>query len=65
LSKLTFNFCGIDAVEDLDLIVNDIKMPVTPEITENTQDVPGMVGKLFFGNNYGQKIFEIDITIKS
>lgn len=40
-------------------------MPITPEITENTQDVPGMLGKVFLGNSYGQKIFEIDITIKA
>ncbi|WP_310360085.1 distal tail protein Dit [Neobacillus drentensis] len=60
---LTFNFCGVDAVDDLGLIVNSIKRPVTPEITENTQDVPGMVGKIFLGNSYGQKFFQIDITL--
>jgi predicted phage tail component-like protein len=63
LSQQTFNFCGLDAINDLDLIVNSIRYPVTPEITENTQDVPGMVGKIFLGNSYGQKIFQIDITI--
>lgn len=65
MSLLTFNFCGVDAVADLDLIVNEIRIPVAPEITENTQDIPGMVGKLFLGNSYGQKSFEIDVTIKA
>jgi predicted phage tail component-like protein len=65
LSQLTFNFCEVDAVTDLDLIVNDIKMPITPEITENNQTIPGMVGNLFLGNSYGKKVFEIDITIKA
>ncbi|MEK5524147.1 distal tail protein Dit [Heyndrickxia sp. FSL W8-0423] len=59
----TFNFCGVDSKQDLDIIVNEIKKPVTPEITENVQDVPGMVGKIFMGNSYGQKIWEILITI--
>ncbi|KYC94361.1 hypothetical protein B4102_3582 [Heyndrickxia sporothermodurans] len=63
MSLLTFNFCGVDAVNDLGLIVNSIRRPVTPEITENTQDVPGMIGKIFMGNSYGQKQFQIDITI--
>jgi predicted phage tail component-like protein len=65
MSLLTFNFCGVDAVADLDLIVNDIRMPVTPEITENVQQVPGMVGAVFLGNTYGQKVFEIEVTIKA
>lgn len=65
MNILTFNFCEVDAVTDLDIIVNDIKKPVTPTITENIQDVPGMVGKVFLGNSYGQKIFDILITIKA
>lgn len=65
MTEITFNFCGVDSRQDLDLIVNQIKRPILPEVTENTQDVPGMVGKIFLGNSYGQKIFEIDITIKA
>lgn len=65
MSLLTFNFCGFDAVNDLDLIVNDIRAPITPEISENVQDIPGMVGKGFLGNSYGQLKYEIDITIKA
>ena len=65
MSLLTFNFCGVDAVTELGLIVNNIRMPITPEINEATQDVPGMLGKVFLGNSYGQKIFEIDVTIKA
>jgi predicted phage tail component-like protein len=55
----------VDAVTELGLIVNDIRTPVTPEISEVTQDVPGMIGKVYLGNSYGQKIFEIDVTIKA
>ncbi|MGC4375932.1 distal tail protein Dit [Fictibacillus sp. Mic-4] len=60
----TFNFCGVDS-KDLGLIVNEVKKPVTPEIKENTQDVPGMLGEIFLGNSYGQKTFEITVTIKA
>lgn len=65
MSLLTFNFSGVDAIEDLDLIVSSIRVPVVPEISESTQDVPGMVGKIFLGNSYGQKKFEIDVIIKA
>lgn len=65
MSLLTFSFCGVDAVVDLDLIVNDISIPVAPEISESTQDVPGMVGKIFLGNSYGQRVFDIEVTIKA
>ena len=65
MDRLTCIFCGVDFVEDLGLIVNDIKRPVTPEISENVQDVPGMVGKIYLGNSYGQLEFEISITIKA
>ncbi|MGE6611866.1 distal tail protein Dit [Peribacillus sp. NPDC076916] len=58
-------FCGIDLEKEIGLIINEIKRPVTPEITETTQDVPGMVGSLFLGNNYGQRVFDIEITIKA
>lgn len=65
MSQLTFNFCGADAIEDFDLLVNQIRMPVTPEISETVQDIPGMVGKIFLGNSYGQKIIPIEVTIKA
>lgn len=59
----TFNFGGLDSKDDLGVIVNDIRKSIGPEITENVQDVPGMVGKIFLGNSYGQRVDEIDITI--
>lgn len=65
MSQLTFNFCGADAIVDLDLLVNDITIPIVPEVSENVQDVPGMVGKIFLGNSYGQKVFKIVVTIKA
>jgi predicted phage tail component-like protein len=48
---------------NLSLIVNDIRRNVTPTITENTQNIPGMVGELFLGNSYGKRIFDIDVTL--
>lgn len=63
MTLLTFNYCGLDAVNDMGLIVNFISAPVVPEVTENTQEVPGMIGKLYLGNSYGQKIYEIEVTI--
>lgn len=63
MSNFGFNFCDVNVVEELGLIVNSVKFPITPEITENTQDVPGMYGKINLGNSYGQKVFQIDITI--
>ncbi|WP_262120296.1 distal tail protein Dit [Bacillus subtilis] len=65
MNEVTFNFCGFNSNTDLDLIVNDIKRNVGPEISENVQDVPGMMGKIFQGNSYGQRVFEIDVTIKA
>lgn len=65
MNEVTFNFCGFNSNTDLDLIVNDIKRNVGPEISENVQDVPGMMGKIFQGNSYGQRVFEIDATIKA
>lgn len=59
----TFNFGGLDSKNDLGVIVNDIRKSIGPEITENVQDVPGMVGKIFLGNSYGQRVDEIDIII--
>lgn len=65
MSLINFIFSGVDAVNDLGLIVNDIKAPVTPTISETTQEIPGMVGSLFLGNSYGQKIYNIDVTIRA
>lgn len=63
MDEITFNYCGFNSSKDLSLIVNDIKRSVAPEITENVQDVPGMIGKINLGNSYGQLIFNIDVTI--
>ncbi|MFX3618748.1 MAG: distal tail protein Dit [Sporolactobacillus sp.] len=60
---IEFNFCGLDAYEDLNLIVNEVHDPVGPSITENAQTVPGMVGNIFQGNTYGSKQIDIDVTI--
>lgn len=58
-----FNFCGLFSGDDLGIIVNDIRRPIGPTITENVQEIPGMTGNLFQGNSYSSKSIEIDITI--
>ncbi|GGH83528.1 putative phage tail component-like protein [Pullulanibacillus pueri] len=61
----TFNFNGVESYDDLSLIVNDIRFPFVGSITEKTQDVPGMIGNLFFGNKISSAPIEIDITIEA
>jgi predicted phage tail component-like protein len=65
MSEVTFNFCGVDSKRDLSLIVNNVNRPVTPEITENVQSVPGMLGSIFQTNSYGQKVITVDVTLKA
>ncbi|PJN90547.1 distal tail protein Dit [Bacillus sp. mrc49] len=63
--EITFNFCGIDSDRELNLIVNEIRRPVSAEISENVQDIPGMIGELFLGNSFGKKQFDIEVTLKA
>jgi predicted phage tail component-like protein len=63
--EITFNYCGFDSKNDLFLITNEINRNITADITENIQDIPGMVGQLFQGNSYGQKVFDLEVTIQA
>ena len=65
MSEKTFTFAGIDSKNDLSLILNDIKRPVSADITENVQEIPGMIGSLFLGNSFGQKPYEVEVTLKA
>lgn len=49
--------------KDLGIIVGQVALPLAPNITENTQNVSGMYGQHWLGNNYGGKTFSIPITI--
>ncbi|WEG14158.1 phage tail family protein [Pullulanibacillus sp. KACC 23026] len=60
---MTFNFCGMDSYQDLKLIVNDIRIPLAGTLTENVQEIPGMVGNLFQGVSISSKPIEIDATL--
>jgi predicted phage tail component-like protein len=60
---IKFIYCGLDSETDLHLIVNRIHRPTAPDITENAQSVPGMIGTLFQGNSYGSKVYTIDVTL--
>lgn len=47
----------------LGIIVGHIPLPVTPTISENTQNTAGMYGQRWLGNNYGAKVFNIPVTV--
>lgn len=47
----------------LGLIIGQVLLPLAPTITENTQNVSGMYGQRWLGNNYGAKVFNIPATI--
>lgn len=47
----------------LGLIIGQVPLPPAPTITENTQNVSGMYGQRWLGNNYGVKVFNIPATI--
>jgi len=47
----------------LGLIIGQVPLPPAPTITENTQNVSGMYGQRWLGNNYGAKVFNIPATI--
>lgn len=63
--EITFNYCGFDSKDDLFLITNEINRNITADITENVQEIPGMVGQLFQGNSYGQKAVDLEVTIQA
>lgn len=53
---------GINS-SDLGIIVGHVTLPLAPTISELTQNMSGMYGQRWLGNNYGAKIFNIPITI--
>lgn len=53
---------GINS-KTLGLIIGQVPLPPAPTITENTQNVSGMYGQRWLGNNYGAKVFNIPATI--
>ncbi|MFE5430280.1 distal tail protein Dit [Peribacillus simplex] len=63
--EITFNYCGFNSRDDLFLIIDEINRNITPEISENVQEIPGMVGQLFQGNSYGQKVLDLEVVIRA
>lgn len=51
--------------KDIGLTIGQIVLPTAPNIVENTQNVAGMYGQRWLGNNYGSKIFNIPVTMFS
>lgn len=47
----------------LGIVVGHIPLPVTPTISENVQNMAGMYGQRWLGNNYGAKVFNIPVTV--
>lgn len=48
---------------DLGIMVGHVSLPITPTISEMTQNVSGMYGQRWLGNNYGAKVFNIPVTV--
>lgn len=53
---------GINS-RDLGIMVGHVSLPITPTISEMTQNVSGMYGQRWLGNNYGAKVFNIPVTV--
>lgn len=53
---------GINS-KDLGITLGQVTLPLAPTITENAQNVSGMYGQHWLGNNYGGKSFTIPIYI--
>lgn len=49
--------------KDLGLIVGQVTLPITPAITDMSQNMSGMYGSHWLGNNYGAKVITIPTTI--
>lgn len=48
---------------DLGIMVGHVSLPVSPTISELNQNVSGMYGQRWLGNNYGAKVFNIPVTV--
>lgn len=59
MAERTLTIAGFHSKRDLKLIVEDIKRPIIPEVSEQIQDIPGMRGVVYQGMNIGQKVFDI------
>ncbi|MGR6794201.1 distal tail protein Dit [Levilactobacillus brevis] len=54
---------GFNSWEDLEIIVGHVSKPLAPNMTESYQDVPARYGGVFLGTHYGERQFDIPITI--
>lgn len=57
-----YAYC-INSYTDLGLVVGKVSKPIMPQVQESVQDVPGMYGNIFTGNDYGELTFTIPVTI--
>jgi len=54
---------GFNSWDDLELIVGHVSKPLAPNMTESYQDVPARYGGVYLGTHYGERQFDIPITI--
>lgn len=54
-------FKGIEAPEWL--IINDIRFPILPGVSQKTVKVNGRAGLLDFGNEIAERVIEVDVTL--
>lgn len=59
-----FEFDGIRS-DELGLLVEHINKPVSPQISNSRQSVPGMYGDINLGNAYSNKVFNITATFSA
>lgn len=59
MAERILTVAGFNSKRDLKLIIEDIKRPLVPDVSEQIQDIPGMRGVVYQGMNIGQKVFDI------
>jgi predicted phage tail component-like protein len=58
-----FNFAGLDAYQDLFLIVNNIKPYLAPQTEQIVQEVPALIGRYKMGNKMTYREIDLDVTL--
>lgn len=54
---------GFNSWDDLEVIVDHVAKPLAPTMSESFQDVPARYGGVYTGTHYGERQFDIPITI--
>ncbi|WP_252192282.1 distal tail protein Dit [Secundilactobacillus kimchicus] len=54
---------GFNSFKDLEILMGQVSKPLAPAMTESYQDVPARYGGVYLGTSYGERQFDIPITI--